>query len=52
MPNRVLSALSRFFEGTGVAVSTPAGDARGHVRAYPFPAREANDLYRSDRFIG
>ena len=26
--------ISRFLEGTGTSVSTPSGDARGHVRTY------------------
>lgn len=29
---RVLRKISRFFEGTGGSVSTPSGDARGHMR--------------------
>jgi hypothetical protein len=32
MQNRILRSIHRFFEGTGSALSTPSGDARGHVR--------------------
>lgn len=35
MQYRVFRAIGRFFEGTDGFVSTPSGDARGHVRAYP-----------------
>lgn len=41
MTNRVFRMINRFFEGTGASVSTPSGDARGHLRPY---AQEA--LYR------
>ena len=34
MHNRVLSTLLEFFEGSGRVISTPSGDARGHVRVY------------------
>lgn len=34
MTNRVFRVINRFFEGTGASVSTPSGDARGHVRPY------------------
>jgi len=52
MTNRVLRRLSRFFEGTGSVLSTPSGDARGHVRDYPRSQREMADLYGSDAFFG
>jgi hypothetical protein len=32
MQNRILRSIHRFFEGTGSVLSTPSGDARGHVR--------------------
>jgi hypothetical protein len=32
MQNRIFRSISRFFEGTGSVLSTPSGDARGHVR--------------------
>jgi hypothetical protein len=35
MTNRVFRMINRFFEGTGASVSTPSGDARGHLRPYP-----------------
>ncbi len=34
MPNRLLRSIGRFFEGTDGFVSTPSGDARGHVRPH------------------
>ena len=34
MQNRLLRSIGRFFEGTDGFVSTPSGDARGHVRVY------------------
>jgi hypothetical protein len=32
MQNRFLRSVRRFFEGTGSVLSTPSGDARGHIR--------------------
>lgn len=32
MQNRFFKSISRFFEGTGSVLSTPSGDARGHLR--------------------
>jgi hypothetical protein len=34
MQTHVLRSLLTFFEGTGRVLSTPSGDARGHVRVY------------------
>ena len=34
MTNRFSRIIKRFFEGTGDVVSTPSGDARGHIRVY------------------
>jgi hypothetical protein len=34
MTNRVFRSIGRFFEGTGDVLSTPSGDARGHIRVY------------------
>jgi hypothetical protein len=34
MQQSVLRSLLGFFEGAGHAISTPSGDARGHVRVY------------------
>jgi hypothetical protein len=31
MTNRVFLMINRFFEGTGSVISTPSGDARGHL---------------------
>ncbi len=32
MQHRIIRSIGRFFEGTGSVLSTPSGDARGHVR--------------------
>jgi hypothetical protein len=32
MQHRILRSIRTFFEGTGSVLSTPSGDARGHVR--------------------
>jgi hypothetical protein len=32
MTNRVFQRISRFFDGVGRVLSTPSGDARGHLR--------------------
>ncbi len=34
MHTNVIRSLFNFFEGTGRVISTPSGDARGHVRVY------------------
>ncbi len=34
MQHNVLRSVLGFFEGAGHAISTPSGDARGHVRVY------------------
>ncbi len=31
MQHRILRSISKFFEGTSSVLSTPSGDARGHV---------------------
>jgi hypothetical protein len=31
MQHRILRSIGKFFEGTGSVLSTPSGDARGHV---------------------
>ncbi len=43
MQHNVLRSVLRFFEGAGHVISTPSGDARGHVRVY------VSDTVRSDR---
>ncbi len=49
MRNQVLPRILRFFEGMGHAMSTPSGDARGHVYS---SERQMYDLLGSDRFFG
>jgi hypothetical protein len=49
MQYRILRSIGRFFEGTGSAISTPSGDARGHVRV---PIDTMFDASGSDRFLG
>lgn len=34
MQAHMLRSVLHFFEGTGRVLSTPSGDARGHVRVY------------------
>ena len=36
MTNNMLLMLNRFFKDTGRAISTPSGDARGHMRRGDF----------------
>ena len=31
MQHRILRSISKFFEGTSSVLSTPSGDARGHL---------------------
>ncbi len=49
MTNRVLPRILRFFEGAGRVVSTPSGEARGHVHR---SESQMYDLMGSDRFFG
>jgi hypothetical protein len=48
MARELFPRIRRFFEGTGRVVSTPSGDARGHVNP---PDRQMYDLLGSDRFL-
>lgn len=32
MRNSIFRSIGKFFEGTGSVLSTPSGDARGHLR--------------------
>jgi hypothetical protein len=43
----IATIIKRFFEGTGHVVSTPSGDARGHVREKDFMTQ---DLTAGTRF--
>jgi hypothetical protein len=49
MTNRVFQRISRFFEGTGSVVSTPSGDARGHLRV---PVNTMYDHDAGTRVLG
>jgi hypothetical protein len=49
MQNRFMRSLGRFFEGTGNVVSTPSGDARGHVRV---PIDTMFDVSSGPRWMG
>jgi hypothetical protein len=49
MQHRILRSIGRFFEGTGSALSTPSGDARGHLSV---PIDTMYDISGSDRWIG
>ncbi len=49
MQNRILRSIGRFFEGTGSVLSTPSGDARGHINV---PIDTMYDISGSDRFVG
>jgi len=49
MRNHILRSIGRFFEGTGSVLSTPSGDARGHLSV---PIDTMYDVSGSDRWIG
>ena len=49
MQNRFFRSISRFFEGTGTVLSTPSGDARGHLNV---PIDTMYDVSGSDRWLG
>ncbi|NLE23051.1 MAG: hypothetical protein GX624_09790 [Actinobacteria bacterium] len=49
MQNRIFRSIHRFFEGTGSVLSTPSGDARGHLNV---PIDTMYDVSGSDRWIG
>ena len=49
MQNRIFRSISRFFEGTGSAVSTPSGDARGHLNV---PIDTMFDVSAGTRWMG
>lgn len=34
MTNSMFRKIGRFFNGAGDVLSTPSGDARGHIRVY------------------
>jgi hypothetical protein len=49
MQNRFFRSIGRFFEGAGSAISTPSGDARGHLRV---PIDTMFDISTGDRIMG
>ncbi len=49
MQNGFFRSIGRFFEGTGAAISTPSGDARGHLNV---PIDTMYDVSGSNRWIG
>jgi hypothetical protein len=49
MQNRFFRSISKFFEGTGSVLSTPSGDARGHLNV---PIDTMYDLSAGTRWVG
>ena len=49
MQNRFFRSIGRFFEGTGSAISTPSGDARGHLNV---PIDTMFDVSAGTRWMG
>jgi len=49
MQNRFFRSISRFFEGTGSVLSTPSGDARGHMNV---PIDTMFDVSSGARWVG
>ena len=49
MTNRVFRMISQFFEGTGNVISTPSGDARGHLRRPDFMVHDLSAGETSER---
>jgi len=49
MHNRFFRSISRFFEGAGSVLSTPSGDARGHLNV---PIDTMYDISGGPRFVG
>ena len=49
MQYRIPRSIGRFFEGTGSVMSTPSGDARGHLRV---PIDTMYDVSAGARFLG
>ena len=43
MQHRILRSISKFFEGTSSVLSTPSGDARGHVNVPIDPMYDTAD---------
>jgi hypothetical protein len=49
MQYRLFNSISKFFQGTGSVLSTPSGDARGHLRV---PIDTMHDIGAAPRFVG
>jgi len=49
MQNSFFRSIGRFFEGAGSVLSTPNGDARGHVRV---PIDTMYDIAAGPKFVG
>jgi hypothetical protein len=49
MQHRIFRSLSKFFEGTSSVLSTPSGDARGHLNV---PIDTMFDVSAAPRFVG
>ncbi len=49
MQHRILHSIGRFFAGAGHVISTPSGDARGHMRV---PIDTMNDVSSADHIMG
>ena len=49
MQNRFFHSIGRFFAGTGHVISTPSGDARGHMSV---PNGTMFDAAAAERFMG
>jgi len=48
MQHRILRSIGKFFEGTSSVLSTPSGDARGHVNVpidTMFAAEDGKHVY-------
>jgi hypothetical protein len=49
MQHRIFRSISKFFEGAGTVLSTPSGDARGHLNV---PIDTMFDVSAGTRFVG
>ena len=49
MQNRFFRSIGKFFEGAGSVLSTPSGDARGHVNV---PIDTMYDVSSGPRWVG
>ncbi len=49
MQHRFFRSIGRFFAGTSHVISTPSGDARGHITR--MPNGSMHDVGAAERFI-